>query len=259
MIVDGEPGDPTRECFPRTLRFKVRPDGHLMDEREEPIAADARPQGDGKERAKLKVVASLLGVGLDEVRNRYEIAWRRVATIRTLVALCCVALAILAGYLLWHEREWNRREEQMAGEQRQRDVQQHRQLATANLHIADTKAIVEKLLALSQGHIGFGREVALNGAVLAAKDGAASGDVRLATALDLLRAGKPTEAEPLFQALRPSVGRWRQCSGPLPHYVGLISNFSGPHLITAPTGFFRPDKIAHGKSRLADRCPTDGH
>jgi len=76
IIVDGEPGDPERECFPPALRFKVGPDGTLTNEREEPIAADARAQGDGKEVAMLKVVAGLLGLGLDEVVRRAEIARR---------------------------------------------------------------------------------------------------------------------------------------------------------------------------------------
>src|SRR6185295_1388588 len=53
------------------------PDGALTDEREEPIAADARPQGDGKEIAKQKLVAGLLGVGLDEIVRRAERARRR--------------------------------------------------------------------------------------------------------------------------------------------------------------------------------------
>lgn len=77
IIVDGQPGDERLECFPPALRFKVRSDGSLSDEREEPIAADARPQGDGKEIAKHKVIAGLLGVRLDEILRRAEVARRR--------------------------------------------------------------------------------------------------------------------------------------------------------------------------------------
>src|ERR1700730_2062764 len=33
VIVDGEPGDPARECFPPALRFKVGPDGQITAER----------------------------------------------------------------------------------------------------------------------------------------------------------------------------------------------------------------------------------
>src|SRR5262245_12337014 len=72
VIVDGEPGDPARECFPPALCFKVGADEQPTDEREEPIAADARPQSDGKEIAKQKVVAGLLGLGLDEIVRREE-------------------------------------------------------------------------------------------------------------------------------------------------------------------------------------------
>jgi hypothetical protein len=77
VIVDGEPNDPERECFPPALRLKVGPDGALTDEREEPIAADARPKHDGKDLAKLKVVAGLLGLGLDEIVRRAERARRK--------------------------------------------------------------------------------------------------------------------------------------------------------------------------------------
>ena len=67
VIVEGQPGDPARECFPPALRFKVGANGQITDEREEPIAADARAEGDGKEIAKQKVVAGLVGLGLDEI------------------------------------------------------------------------------------------------------------------------------------------------------------------------------------------------
>jgi tetratricopeptide (TPR) repeat protein len=77
VIIDGEPGDHERECFPPALRFKLGPDGALTEEREEPIAADARGEGDGKEVAKLKVVAGLLGLGLDEVVRRAQRARQR--------------------------------------------------------------------------------------------------------------------------------------------------------------------------------------
>ena len=106
VIVDGEPGDPARECFPPALRFKVGPDGEITGEREEPIAADARPQGDGKEVAKLKVVAGLLGVGLDEIVRRAERARRR--RLRNWVGALASLTLIFAGLAVW--AEFNRRE-----------------------------------------------------------------------------------------------------------------------------------------------------
>jgi TIR domain-containing protein len=91
VIVDGEPGDPERECFPPAVRFKVGADGEITEEREHPIAADARPQGDGKEIAKEKVVAGLLGVGLDEIMRRAERARKR----RNLVRIGAVSVGVL--------------------------------------------------------------------------------------------------------------------------------------------------------------------
>lgn len=76
VIVDGEPnasdlpGREAEECFPPALRFELDADGALGDERAEPIAADAREAGDGKRLAKLKLVAGMLGVGLDELVER---------------------------------------------------------------------------------------------------------------------------------------------------------------------------------------------
>jgi TIR domain-containing protein len=91
IIVDGEPGDSARECFPPALRFKVNPDGALTGEPEEPIAADARRQGDGKRLALLKVIAGLLGVPLDDVRKREAIADSRRIKIIGLAAFRLIA------------------------------------------------------------------------------------------------------------------------------------------------------------------------
>jgi tetratricopeptide (TPR) repeat protein len=96
LIVDGEPGDPERECFPPALRFKLGPDGALTEEREEPIAADARPQGDGKEIAKQKLVAGLLGLGFDEIVRRAERARRRRNRVRAAFAGVILLLTVTA-------------------------------------------------------------------------------------------------------------------------------------------------------------------
>jgi tetratricopeptide (TPR) repeat protein len=106
VIVEGEPG----ECFPEALRVKVGPDGAPTGEREEPIAADARPQGDGKELAKHKVVAGLLGVGLDEIVRRGEQARRRHNHILAGLAGMFMALAIAASgsaVYAWHQLKTN--------------------------------------------------------------------------------------------------------------------------------------------------------
>ncbi len=83
LIVDGEPNASDKpelgllECFPPALRFRVRADGQVTDERTEPIAADAREGRDGRANAKLKVLAGILGVGYDELRQREQMRQRR--------------------------------------------------------------------------------------------------------------------------------------------------------------------------------------
>ncbi len=78
LIVGGEPNasdNPAtadEECFPTALRYKLGPDGNLSTVRTEPIAADARPGKDGRNNAKLKLIAGLLGVGFDGLRQREQ-------------------------------------------------------------------------------------------------------------------------------------------------------------------------------------------
>jgi tetratricopeptide (TPR) repeat protein len=78
LIVDGEPNasdDPAHaeeECFPQALRYKLGPDGNLSTVRTEPIAADARQGKDGRNNAKLKLIAGILGVGFDGLRQREQ-------------------------------------------------------------------------------------------------------------------------------------------------------------------------------------------
>src|SRR5205085_2651893 len=96
LIIGGEPGDATEECFPPALRCKLGPDGALTQEREEPIAADARPQGDGKTIATIKLIAGLLGVGFDEIVRRSERARKRRNRIWAAVAASFLFLAVTA-------------------------------------------------------------------------------------------------------------------------------------------------------------------
>jgi hypothetical protein len=100
LIVDGEPGDAQHECFPPAIRFKLGTGGEVTDEREEPIAADARPQGDGKEIAKQKIVAGLLGVGLDEIMRRAARARKRRNRFR-IAAVSAIALVIASAAVGW--------------------------------------------------------------------------------------------------------------------------------------------------------------
>jgi len=76
LIVGGEPnatdlsGRAAEECFCPGLRFVVDARGMLTGERTEPIAADARPGKDGKANARLKLIAGMLDVGFDALKQR---------------------------------------------------------------------------------------------------------------------------------------------------------------------------------------------
>jgi tetratricopeptide (TPR) repeat protein len=99
LIVDGEPGDESRECFPKALTHKIASDLSITDEPDEaPLAADAREGGDGKRLAKLKLVAAMLGVGLDQLLRRDD--RRRVIRAR-IVAAASLALALVMSGLTW--------------------------------------------------------------------------------------------------------------------------------------------------------------
>jgi tetratricopeptide (TPR) repeat protein len=99
VVVDGEPGAtfmPGREeeeCFPKALLFKANDAFELTDEREDsPLAADARYEGDGKNGAKLKIAAAMLGVGLDDLVKRDEQRQRRRARIIVTASLALAAV-----------------------------------------------------------------------------------------------------------------------------------------------------------------------
>jgi tetratricopeptide (TPR) repeat protein len=88
VILDGRPNDDHESCFPPALRYRSIPGA---PERTEPIAADLRAGGDGRRMARLKLLAGMLGVGLDELARRD--AQRRN---RQLVAITAASLAGLA-------------------------------------------------------------------------------------------------------------------------------------------------------------------
>lgn len=101
LIVAGEPnasdlpGRAAEECFVPALRYHLGADGALSERRSEPIAADARPGKDGKSNAKLKLLAGLLDVGFDTLKQREQARrMRRMAAI-TATALIVMAVTIV--------------------------------------------------------------------------------------------------------------------------------------------------------------------
>lgn len=96
FLVAGSPDPKSTECaFPPALLLDD--DGQSLHE---PLAADATPQGDGKRNAMLKIAAGLLGVGVDDLKQRdaqrQARFWSSVALGTTLIAAITIGMAIYA-------------------------------------------------------------------------------------------------------------------------------------------------------------------
>jgi TIR domain-containing protein len=100
LIADGEPNAPADsgllECFPQAVRFKVDRDGEISNEPAEPIAADAREGKDGKRNALLKLIAGIIGVPFDELRQRER---QRQVRQRIRLGASIVGMLIAAGLI----------------------------------------------------------------------------------------------------------------------------------------------------------------
>ncbi|MBL4836002.1 MAG: TIR domain-containing protein [Kordiimonadaceae bacterium] len=66
----GKSTDASEECYPPGVRYRVLYGAGLSTVPAEPSAADMRKGKDGKKRAILKLVAGILGVGLDQLIER---------------------------------------------------------------------------------------------------------------------------------------------------------------------------------------------
>jgi tetratricopeptide (TPR) repeat protein len=111
VIVSGEPnvwnrpGLEGEECFPPALRQAVGPDGALTDATVDLVAADVRPGKDGRRLARLKLLAGMLQVPLDELARRdaqaRHMQLAALAAALGMVATVTTGLAITA----WVERD----------------------------------------------------------------------------------------------------------------------------------------------------------
>src|SRR6185312_584805 len=107
LIVEGEPNaselprHEAEECFAPALRFKLDANSQLTGERTEPIAADARAGKDGKTNAKLKLIAGMLDVGFDQLKQReQQRRLRRMTSVTALAMIVMLATTVLAVYAL---------------------------------------------------------------------------------------------------------------------------------------------------------------
>ena len=115
LIVAGEPNAPagqrTEECLSAALCDPL--DGPGGQGGSEPVAADVRPGKDGRHNAKLKLVAGLLGVGLDQLRRReLQRRNRRLAAIAGLATLVMLVTSLLAVDAVIARRAAERRQKQ---------------------------------------------------------------------------------------------------------------------------------------------------
>ena len=108
LLVDGEPNadDPARECFPAPLRG-------FEGEIREPLAADVRDHGDGRDNARLKLIASMLGVGFDDLRQRDAQRRRRRWFLAFLVVFAVIAVLAWFGLQVRQEAEASRQAQYM--------------------------------------------------------------------------------------------------------------------------------------------------
>lgn len=124
-VISGEPfasevpGREAEECFPPALRFKYDRRGRQTAKRAEPLAADFRTGGEGRRRAFLKLVAGMLGVGLDDLvqreqtRRHRQLAWLAAASLTGMAVTS--TLAVTAIHARDEAREQRREAEGLVG------------------------------------------------------------------------------------------------------------------------------------------------
>jgi tetratricopeptide (TPR) repeat protein len=108
-IVGGEPfaseipGREDEECFPPALRQKFDRRGRPTPKRAEPLAADFRDGGEGKRLALLKLIAGMLGVGLDDLvqrettRRHRQLAWLAAGSLAGMAVTSTLAVTAIQG------------------------------------------------------------------------------------------------------------------------------------------------------------------
>ena len=124
-IIGGEPfasevpGREAEECFPPALRHKYDRRGRPTTRRTEPLAADLREGHHGKRLGLLKLIAGMLGVGLDELVQRETHRRQRRLAIAAAASLAGMAvtttLAITAIDARDSAREQRREAEGLVG------------------------------------------------------------------------------------------------------------------------------------------------
>jgi len=113
LIVAGEPNDSANPCFPAVLFEPTLIGDGSHATVAEPLAADVRPHGDGKQDALLKLIAGILELELDVLRRRDHVRQRRrLVSITGASVLGMVFAAMLGGAAIIAERRAEQRQAQ---------------------------------------------------------------------------------------------------------------------------------------------------
>ena len=112
LILSGDPmvedskGDSLNECIPLAARREVNQEGEITNQIHEPAAADLRESADGEKNSLLKLVAGLIGVGLDELKQRDLLArQKRLARIAFFSAFLAISAISLAVYAMFQQQQ----------------------------------------------------------------------------------------------------------------------------------------------------------
>lgn len=95
------PGREAEECFPPALRYRYDRRGHRTAKRAEPLAADLRGAADQRRTGLLKLIAGMLGVGLDDLVQREttqrhrHMAWLAAASLGGMAVTSTLAVAAI--------------------------------------------------------------------------------------------------------------------------------------------------------------------
>jgi tetratricopeptide (TPR) repeat protein len=119
LVVSGEPnatdmpGRADDECLAPALRFTIDAQGQPTSQHTEPVAADARPGRDGKQNAKLKLIAGLLHIGFDTLKRReLQRRNRRLVIVATAALIVMTVTSLLAIAALISRNAAERRQKQ---------------------------------------------------------------------------------------------------------------------------------------------------
>jgi tetratricopeptide (TPR) repeat protein len=112
LVLSGDPmsedmqGGVGKECIPLAARREVDKDGLVTDHKDEPAAADLRETADGEKDALLKIIAGLLGLGLDDLKQRDLLArQKRLARIAFASAFLAISAIALAAYAFYQQNQ----------------------------------------------------------------------------------------------------------------------------------------------------------